>query len=75
MIEAVRRHQQQRNEEEAAAAPEPMTRETLLSQDEQLAELRQSILDDAQSFAEEHLRQATDETERMKEEAQSQIEA
>lgn len=75
MIEAVRRHQQQRTEEEAAAAPEPLTRETLLSQDEQLAELRQSILDDAQSFAEEHLRQATDEAERMKEEAQSQIEA
>ncbi|MGG4395388.1 FliH/SctL family protein [Paenibacillus thiaminolyticus] len=75
LIEAVRRHQQQRTEEEAAAAPEPLTRETLLSQDEQLAELRQSILDDAQSFAEEHLRQATDEAERMKEEAQSQIEA
>ncbi|RJG22290.1 FliH/SctL family protein [Paenibacillus thiaminolyticus] len=75
LIEAVRRHQQQRTEEEAAAAPEPLTRETLLSQDEQLAELRQSILDDAQSFAEEHLRQSTDEAERMKEEAQSQIEA
>ncbi|CAH8710095.1 FliH/SctL family protein [Paenibacillus thiaminolyticus] len=75
LIEAVRRHQQQRTEEQAAAAPEPLTRETLLSQDEQLAELRQSILDDAQSFAEEHLRQATDEAERMKEEAQSQIEA
>ncbi|WP_374019909.1 FliH/SctL family protein [Paenibacillus thiaminolyticus] len=75
LIEAVRRHQQQRTEEEAAAAPEPLTRETLLSQDEQLAELRQSILDDAQSFAEEHLRQATDEAERMKEEVQSQIEA
>ncbi|MDG0871157.1 flagellar assembly protein FliH [Paenibacillus thiaminolyticus] len=75
LIEAVRRHQQQRTEEEAAAAPEPLTREMLLSQDEQLAELRQSILDDAQSFAEEHLRQATDEAERMKEEAQSQIEA
>lgn len=75
LIEAVRRHQQQRVEEEAAAAPEPLTRETLLNQDEQLAELRQSILDDAQSFAEEHLRQATEEAERMKEEAQSQIEA
>ncbi|MFD3268836.1 FliH/SctL family protein [Paenibacillus dendritiformis] len=75
LIEAVRRHQQQRVEEEAAAASEPLTRETLLNQDEQLAELRQSILDDAQSFAEEHLRQATEEAERMKEEAQSQIEA
>ncbi|BFH14833.1 flagellar assembly protein FliH [Paenibacillus melissococcoides] len=74
LIEAVRRHQQ-RSEEEAAAAPEPLTEETLLNQDEQLAELRQSILDDARSFAEEHLRQATEEAERMKEEAQSQIDA
>lgn len=75
LIEAVRRHQQQRSEEEAAAAPEPLTKETLLNQDEQLAELRQSILDDARSFAEEHLRQATEEAERVKEEAQSQIDA
>ena len=75
LIEAVRRHQQQRSEEEAAAAAEPLTKETLLNQDEQLAELRQSILDDARSFAEEHLRQATEEAERVKEEAQSQIDA
>ncbi|MBG9793156.1 flagellar biosynthesis protein [Paenibacillus dendritiformis] len=75
LIEAVRRHQQQRSEEEAAAAPEPLTKETLLNRDEQLAELRQSILDDARSFAEEHLRQATEEAERLKEEAQSQIDA
>ncbi|GAC43127.1 FliH/SctL family protein [Paenibacillus popilliae] len=75
LVEAVRHHQEQRIEEEAAATPEPLTRETLLNQDEQLAELRQSILDDAQSFAEEHLRQATEEAERMKTEAQSQIEA
>lgn len=75
LVEAVRHHQEQRIEEEVAATPEPLTRETLLNRDEQLAELRQSILDDAQSFAEEHLRQATEEAERMKTEAQSQIEA
>ncbi|MCE5168054.1 flagellar assembly protein FliH [Paenibacillus profundus] len=74
MLEAVRRHQQQQVADDVPA-PQPLTEEIVLNQDEELANLRQSILDDAQSFAEEHLKSATEEAERMLEEARSEIDA
>ncbi len=74
MLEAVRRHQQQQVED-ADPAPEPLTKEIVLNQDEELANLRQSILDDARSFAEEHLKSSTEEAERMLDEARAEIDA
>ncbi len=74
MLEAVRRHLEQNtepNEEEA----ELVTAEHVLNKDEQLASLRQSILDDAESFAEEHVRNAAEEAETMLSEAHEQIDA
>ena len=74
MLEAVRRHQQQQVADDVPA-PQPLTEEIVLNQDEELANLRQSILDDAQSFAEDHLKSATEEAERMLEETRSEIDA
>jgi len=78
MLEAIRRHREnlERDElEECEPVEEVMTAEKLLARDKELEELRSSILHDAQSFAEDQVRSASMEAERMLEEAKAQIDA
>ncbi|UHA73938.1 FliH/SctL family protein [Paenibacillus sp. 481] len=73
LLEAVRKHQEQLALEEQQS--EPLTKQKVLSQDRELADLRQSILDDAQAFAEQHVSSASEEAEYILTEAREQIEA
>ncbi|TVX93980.1 FliH/SctL family protein [Paenibacillus agilis] len=75
LLEAVRKHQQLQQEETAAAkTEEEWDAERLLAQDEQLDHLRRTILDDAQTLAEDQVRHANAEAEQLIEQGQAQIE-
>ncbi|SMG16132.1 FliH/SctL family protein [Paenibacillus aquistagni] len=73
MLEAVRKHQERLIEEEIIPEPKPLTEEDLIAQDKHLAELRSSILQDAQVFAEQQVKEATITAEQLLEKAQEQI--
>lgn len=76
MLESIRKQREEMLTEKAAVVEpvdEVMTVERLLAKDKELSQLRDSILSDAKNFAEEEVRSATQEAERMLEEARSTI--
>ncbi|MCG7407496.1 flagellar assembly protein FliH [Paenibacillus sp. ACRRX] len=75
MLEAVRRHQERLLEQQEQADEEELTGDNLLAKDTQLAALRQDILADAQAFAEDQVRVASEQSEQMLEDARAEIEA
>lgn len=76
MLESIRRQREELLNEDAGvdSSEDVMTAERLLAQDKELSQLRNSILSDAKNFAEEEVRSASQEAERILEEARLTIE-
>lgn len=76
MLESVRRQREELLSKETTIdhSDDVMTAERLLSEDMQLSELRNSILSDAKKFAEDEVRSASLEAERLLEDAKLTIE-
>ncbi|WP_195573157.1 FliH/SctL family protein [Paenibacillus sp. 1001270B_150601_E10] len=75
MLEAVRKHQERVQEEVMLEERKPLTEEGLLEQDKELAELRNTILKDAQAIAEQQVKEAGLAAEQCLEDAQQQIQS